>query len=105
MRIARRLRRMIDDRVVFLREFLKSPRQIGSVTPSSRFLERRIVELADTGPPGPWSKWGRDRRHDAGDPRRHGAERETLAVEINPQFCRCWSGSRTRGSSCMRQRA
>jgi phospholipid N-methyltransferase len=36
----------IDDRVVFLREFLRNPRQIGSITPSSRFLVRRIVDLA-----------------------------------------------------------
>src|SRR5260370_42022114 len=35
-----------DDRVVFFQEFLKNPRQIGSITPSSRFLERRIVQIA-----------------------------------------------------------
>ncbi len=33
--------------LVFLQEFLKHPLQIGSVIPSSRFLERRIVEAAD----------------------------------------------------------
>jgi len=36
----------LDDRVVFFQEFLKNPRQIGSITPSSRFLERRIVQIA-----------------------------------------------------------
>ncbi len=36
-----------DDRVVFLQQFLKNPRQIGSVIPSSRYLERRVVGLAD----------------------------------------------------------
>ena len=50
METAQRLRSStIDDRFVFLREFLRSPRQIGSVTPSSRYLVRRIVSLADTG--------------------------------------------------------
>ncbi len=32
---------------VFFQEFLKHPLQIGSIIPSSRFLERRIVEAAD----------------------------------------------------------
>lgn len=36
-----------DDRVVFLQQFLKNPRQVGSVIPSSRYLERRVVALAD----------------------------------------------------------
>src|SRR5439155_14421740 len=37
----------LDDRVVFFLEFLKNSRHMGSITPSSRFLERRIVELAE----------------------------------------------------------
>lgn len=88
MRIARRLRRMIDDRVVFLREFLKSPRQIGSVTPSSRFLERRIVELADTGSARTVVEVGAGTGGttrailDAMAP-----NARLLVVEINPQFC------------------
>lgn len=32
--------------MVFIQEFLKHPLQIGSIIPSSRFLERRIVEAA-----------------------------------------------------------
>jgi phosphatidylethanolamine/phosphatidyl-N-methylethanolamine N-methyltransferase len=36
----------MKDRLVFLRGFLKHPRQVGSVIPSSRFLERRIAQLA-----------------------------------------------------------
>lgn len=36
----------LNGRSVFLQEFLKHPRQIGSIIPSSRFLERRIVEAA-----------------------------------------------------------
>jgi phospholipid N-methyltransferase len=35
-----------DDRVVFLREFLKHPYQVASIIPSSHFLERRIMQLA-----------------------------------------------------------
>jgi phospholipid N-methyltransferase len=40
------LRALIDGRFAFLQEFLKHPLQVGSVIPSSRFLERRIVEAA-----------------------------------------------------------
>ncbi len=35
------------DRAAFLLEFLRHPRQIGSVVPSSRWLERRLVRAAD----------------------------------------------------------
>jgi phospholipid N-methyltransferase len=37
----------MDDRIAFLQEFLKNPRQVASIIPSSRFLERRVVELAE----------------------------------------------------------
>jgi len=36
-----------DPRVLFLRDFLKRPREVGSIIPSSRFLERRIVRSAE----------------------------------------------------------
>ena len=36
-----------DEHVAFLRGFLQRPQQVGSVIPSSRFLERRVVDLAD----------------------------------------------------------
>ena len=36
-----------DPRVLFLRGFLKRPREVGSIIPSSRFLERRLVRMAD----------------------------------------------------------
>lgn len=36
----------VDGRLVFIQEFLKHPLQIGSIIPSSRFLERRIVAVA-----------------------------------------------------------
>lgn len=36
-----------NGRFVFIQEFFKHPLQIGSIIPSSRFLERRIVEAAE----------------------------------------------------------
>jgi phosphatidylethanolamine/phosphatidyl-N-methylethanolamine N-methyltransferase len=36
----------VNGHLVFIQEFLKHPLQIGSIIPSSRFLERRIVEVA-----------------------------------------------------------
>jgi phospholipid N-methyltransferase len=36
----------VNGRLVFIQEFLKHPLQIGSIIPSSRFLEQRIVEAA-----------------------------------------------------------
>jgi len=39
-------RALIDGRYVFFQEFLKHPLEIGSIIPSSRFLERRIVATA-----------------------------------------------------------
>lgn len=38
--------RLVNGRLVFIQEFLKHPLQIGSIIPSSRFLERRVVEVA-----------------------------------------------------------
>ncbi len=35
-----------DDRLEFLRGFLKRPKEVGSIIPSSRFLERRILRCA-----------------------------------------------------------
>jgi phospholipid N-methyltransferase len=39
-------RSKVNGRLVFIQEFLKHPLQIGSIIPSSRFLERRVVEVA-----------------------------------------------------------
>jgi phosphatidylethanolamine/phosphatidyl-N-methylethanolamine N-methyltransferase len=44
-----RLRLQPDERFAFFQGFLKNPARVGSVIPSSRFLERRVVELADVG--------------------------------------------------------
>jgi len=40
------LRALMDGRSVFFQDFLKHPLQIGSIIPSSRFLERHVVEAA-----------------------------------------------------------
>jgi phospholipid N-methyltransferase len=42
----KKLRPQPDARLDFLRGFLRDPQQVGSVIPSSRFLERRVVALA-----------------------------------------------------------
>jgi len=39
----------VNDRFAFLRAFLRSPRRVGSIVPSSRFLERRLIELSAIG--------------------------------------------------------
>lgn len=37
----------INGRQIFVQQFLKHPLQVGSIIPSSRFLERRIIEAAN----------------------------------------------------------
>ncbi len=49
MQRATDLQKESGDRVVFLQEFFRHPLQIGSVIPSSPFLERRIVRMAEIG--------------------------------------------------------
>ncbi len=44
-----RKRFKLNGRLIFIQEFLKHPLQIGSITPSSRFLERRIVKASKAG--------------------------------------------------------
>ncbi len=75
------------ERIAFLRGFLKHPQQVGSIIPSSQFLERRIARLAGVGNAkvvvelGPGTggttrtllKSMRDSAH-------------LLCVELNPQF-------------------
>jgi phosphatidylethanolamine/phosphatidyl-N-methylethanolamine N-methyltransferase len=41
-----RLRPQPDNRLAFLGGFLRKPREVGSIIPSSRFLERRLVKSA-----------------------------------------------------------
>jgi phosphatidylethanolamine/phosphatidyl-N-methylethanolamine N-methyltransferase len=88
MQRALRLHREIADRVVFMQEFLKHPHQVASIIPSSRFLERRIIELAEVRSLHTVVELG------AGT---GGTTRAMLSalppsatllvIEINPQFC------------------
>ncbi len=82
-----RLRPQPDYRFAFLQGFLKRPREVGSIVPSSRFLERRIVRsvgvdrakvIIELGPGtgGTTRALLRAMRPDA----------RLVAIEINPRF-------------------
>src|SRR5919109_2359730 len=83
----RPMRLQPDDRLAFFRGFLKRPKQVGSIIPSARFLERRltratrahraklIVEL------GPGTGGTTRALLRAMQP-----EARLLAIEINPHF-------------------
>jgi phospholipid N-methyltransferase len=84
-----RLRPQPDDRFAFFQGFLKRPREVGSIIPSSRFLERRVTRtagLADAdlvielgpGTGGTTRSFLRSMKPDA----------KLLAIEINPHFVR-----------------
>lgn len=85
---ARAPRAASNDYTAFLLEFLRYPQQIGSVVPSSRFLERRLVEATDAararvivelgpGTGGTTRALLRAMRADA----------QLLAVDLSPAFC------------------
>jgi phosphatidylethanolamine/phosphatidyl-N-methylethanolamine N-methyltransferase len=76
-----------DHRLAFLRGFLKSPKEVGSIIPSSRFMEKRITKTAELGSAklaielgpgtgGTTKALLRKMRPDA----------TLLAIEINPDF-------------------
>lgn len=48
-RTEKRARSQAAEHIAFLRGFLKHPNQVGSIIPSSQFLERRIARLAEVG--------------------------------------------------------
>jgi phospholipid N-methyltransferase len=78
----------MSDRVAFLQEFLKNPRQVASIIPSSRFLERRVVELADIRSARTVVELGGG----TGGTTRSilaamSPEAQLLIIEINPHFC------------------
>ena len=78
-----------DHRLAFFRGFLKKPREVGSVIPSSRFLEKQIVRSADLASaklaielgPGTGGTTRAFLRQMAPDAR-------LFAIEINPRFAR-----------------
>jgi phospholipid N-methyltransferase len=82
------LRMGIFERIVFLQEFLKHPRQVASIVPSSRYLERHIVELADIRSASTIVELGTGTGGttrailDAMSP-----DAKLLCIEINPQLC------------------
>ncbi|MGD2137732.1 MAG: methyltransferase type 12 [Gammaproteobacteria bacterium] len=77
------------NRVTFFLQFLKNPRHIGSVTPSSRFLEKRVLKTAEITSAGTIVELG---------PGTGGttqailhampASARLLSIEINPHFHR-----------------
>ncbi len=77
----------INGQLAFLQEFLKHPLQIGSIIPSSRFLERRIVTAAEVASSdvivelGPGTGGTTRAILRAMSP-----QARLLAVEINPRF-------------------
>jgi len=82
-----RLRFQPDRRLTFLQGFLKYPHLVGSVVPSSRFLERRLIDSCGIGKArlvvelGPGTG-GTTRAILRAMPR----DSHLLAIEINPQF-------------------
>lgn len=76
-----------DNRIAFLQGFLKEPQQVGSIVPSSRFLEQRLVDLTQVAEAGTVIELG---------PGTGGTTRKLLnamrpdaklvAIEINPDF-------------------
>jgi phosphatidylethanolamine/phosphatidyl-N-methylethanolamine N-methyltransferase len=73
--------------LTFFREFLRHPEEIASVVPSSRFLERRLVDNADVAHAGLVVELGPG----TGGTTRAilhalAADARLLAIEINPQF-------------------
>ena len=77
-----------DHRILFFQGFLKRPSTVGSVIPSSRYMERRIVREARprVGAARRRARPGY-RRHDARDPARAARRtRSSLSIEINPDF-------------------
>jgi len=85
----RRQRSAVQEHLVFLGRFLRNPRQIGALAPSSRTLAREMVRhipltaaarIVELGPgTGVFTREVIDRLPPGG---------KFLAVDINPQFCR-----------------
>jgi phospholipid N-methyltransferase len=78
-----------DHRLAFLRGFLEKPKEVGSIIPSSRFLEKRLVRIGELARAdlaielGPGTG-GTTRALLAG----MRSNARLLAIEINPHFAR-----------------
>lgn len=77
----------LEEGITFLSGFLRSPKEVGSVVPSSRFLERRVVQMAQLDQAdsvielGPGT--GGSTRAILRSMPKHGA---LMAVELDPYF-------------------
>ncbi len=77
-----------DHPIAFLRGFLKRPKEVGSIIPSSRWMERRITRTAEIATAevvielGPGTGGTTKALLQAMAP-----EARLLAIEINPRFC------------------
>ncbi len=79
-------------RLKFIAEFLKHPRQVASVLPSSRFVERRIIQAAGI----PHAKTIAELGAGTGGTTRAilramPPDARLLSIEINPELCACLS--------------
>ena len=88
MEETQRLQQQTRERFVFLQGFLKRPLQVGSIIPSSRFLERRIMDLAEIKSAQTIVELGAG----VGNTARAildtmPANATFLSIEINPAFC------------------
>jgi phospholipid N-methyltransferase len=78
-----------EHRLAFLKGFLRRPADVGSVIPSSRFLERRIIRYAELDTAqcvvelGPGTGGTTRAFLDKMKPDSH-----LLAIELDPQFCK-----------------
>lgn len=79
---------IMNETLLFLKEFIKNPSQVSSIVPSSRFLEQRIVKLAEMRSAKTVVELGAgvggttQAFLDAMP-----AEAKLLSIEINPKFC------------------
>jgi phospholipid N-methyltransferase len=84
---AQRLLPQKDHRLAFFRGFLSRPKEVGSIIPSSRFMERRIVRTADLANASLAVELGPGTGGTTRALLRHmGPDATLLVIEINPDF-------------------
>ncbi len=79
----------LDDEVRFIRSWLEKPLSIGAVTPSGRFLARKMARYVDIDTPGPVIELGPGTGPVTEALVERGVDPARLVlVEFNPVFCR-----------------
>jgi phosphatidylethanolamine/phosphatidyl-N-methylethanolamine N-methyltransferase len=79
----------LDDEVRFIRSWLEKPLSIGAVTPSGRFLARKMAHYVDIDVPGPVIELGPGTGPVTEALVERGVDPSRLVlVEFNPVFCR-----------------